>query len=204
MKTKIATIAILLIVTFVAGIILGNTYQPKDDTTTALQQSELNAESFLIEQELFDTFETTCDVAEKRLTSLSQQLWTLGKSLSGEDAKEQLGEETYHYLKLKYHLMQIRTYVLEKNLHDDCHKPLNVILYYYAQNEQSKQQGQILDELAATRNIHIFAVEHQYSKELDFMEDYYSVTMAPTLIINFNTTLTGLNAQEAIIPHLYD
>lgn len=204
MKTKIATIGILLIVVFIAGIILGNTYQPKDETTTALQQSELNAESFLIEQELFDTFETTCDVAEKRLTSLSEQLWTLGKSLSGEDAKAQLGEETYHYLKLKYHLMQIRTYVLEKNLHDDCHKPLNVILYYYAQNEASRQQGQILDELAAARNIHIFAIEHQYSKELAFMEDYYSLTTAPTLIINFNTTLTGLNSQETIIPHLYD
>lgn len=204
MKTKIATIGALFIVVFIAGIILGNTYSPKDDTTTALQQSELNAESFLIEQELFDTFETTCDVAEKRLTSLSQQLWTLGKSLSGENSKEQLGEETYRYLKLKYHLMQIRTYVLEKNLHDDCHKPLNVILYYYAQNEQSRQQGQILDELATTRNIHIFAIEHQYSKELAFMEDYYSVATAPTLIINFNTTLTGLNAQEAIVPHLYD
>ncbi|MBW2969869.1 hypothetical protein KY319_01975 [Candidatus Woesearchaeota archaeon] len=205
MKQTLLITILLVCVVFAAGITVGNLWKSEStEISKTLRQSELDTESFLVEQELFESFETNCELAEKRLGTLSEELWKLGKLLGAQDAKEKLGEENYNLLKRKYHLTQIRTYVLEKKLQQDCKSTTNVILFYFKQNDgASEEQGKILDELVKQYPIHVFAIEFQYSKELEFLEDYYGINNAPALVINFENTTKGLTTKDKIIPLLY-
>jgi uncharacterized protein HemX len=205
-KQVLVTTALLLAIVFAIGVLIGNQWKSSrsEEITRVLQQSELDAESFLVEQELFENFETNCPLAEKRLGSLGQELWQLGKVLGAADAKERLGEQNYALLKRKYHLMQIRTYILDKKLQEDCGSTRNVILFYFDQNDpSSEQQGKILDELVAAYNLHVFAIEYKYSRELAFLEDYYDIKSAPTLVVNFENTIPGLVSKEQLAPLLH-
>jgi hypothetical protein len=205
-KQTLLTTILLVCIVFVIGVILGNSWNSAETTEVSkvLRQSELDAESFLAEQELFESFETNCALAEKRLSSLSEELLKLGKVLGADDAQEKLGEENYGFLKRKYHLMQIRTYILDKKLQEDCGSKTNVILYYFKRKDApSEQQGKILDELVEQYHLHVFAIEHRYSKELEFLEDYYEIKDAPALVVNFDNTKTGLVTKEQLIPLLH-
>ncbi|VVB81871.1 Uncharacterised protein [uncultured archaeon] len=205
MKQALLITILLVCIVFVIGIILGNSWNTgQTEISKTLKQSELDTESFLVEQELFDSFETNCALAEKRLSSLSDELWNLGKVLGAQDAKEKLGAENYNFLKRKYHLMQIRTYVLDKKLQQDCGSKTNVILFYFKNDDNlSEQQGKILDELVKQYPLHVFAIEYQYSTELEFLEDYYEIKNAPALVVNFEKVLFGLNSKEQLIPLLH-
>lgn len=201
MKSTLITTLFLVIIVFVIGVIIGNTWNTNESTEISkiLEQSELDAESFLVEEQLFDTFKTNCPLTENRLLAQSTELVNLGRLLSTSDAEQNLGPENYQYLKLKYHLMQLRTYILYKKLHDDCGKTTNVILYYFKRNDpQSHDQGLILDELVPEQDLVVFAVEQGYSPSLSFLEQYYNVTYPPTLIVNYKHILHGFSTKEEI------
>jgi len=205
-KQALFTTVLLVGVVFVIGMMLGNAWRSgeSNEITKILRQSELDTESFLIEQELFESFETNCQLAEKRLGSLSGELWNLGKMLGGSDSEEKLGADNYKFLKRKYHLMQIRTYILDRRLKEDCGSKTNIILFYFKrQDPLSEQQGLILDELVEQYNLHVFAIEYQYSKELRFLEEYYELSSTPTIVINFENKFSGLITKEKIIPLLH-
>jgi len=201
MKSTFITTLFLIIIVFVIGVILGNTWNTSEseEITKILEQSELDAQSFLVEEQLFDTFKTNCPLTESRLASQSTELAKLGQLLGQDDSLELLGAQDYHYLKLKYHLMQLRTYILYKKLHDDCGKTTNVILYYFNKNDpNSAEQGRILDQIVLENDLAVFAVEYNYSPSLSFLEQYYNITSAPSLIINYDTTLKGAATKEQI------
>ncbi len=195
---NIITISLLVLVVFVVGIAVGNLWgQNGKDISKTLKQSELDAESFLVEQELFESFETKCPLAEKRLSELSRELWRLGKPL---EAPESEKDEGYNFLKRKYHLMQIRTYTLYKKLEKDCNSRTNMVLFYYKKNDdKSEKVGKLLDSMVEQYGIRVLATEYNYSKELEFLEDYYEVTDAPTIVVNFNHILTGETTKEQVV-----
>ena len=205
-KQVLGTTILLVCVVFAIGVIVGNTWKSTEARESAkiLRQSELDTESFLVEQELFESFVTNCAFAEKRLGSLGEELWRLGKVLGTPDAEEKLEVGEYNFLKRKYHLMQIRTYVLNKKLQADCGSETNVILFYFNREDPlSEQQGKILDALVAEYNLHVFAIEFQYSKELEFIEDYYEITSTPTLVVNFEYVIPSLVTKEQLMPLLH-
>lgn len=188
---------LLLVIAFVIGIIVGNSFGNSEltEANRFIRQSELTTESYLLEQELLKGFNQSCDVAQTRLAALSSELWQLGKILGTETAKQDLGEENYHFLKLKYHLMQIKTYLLYYTLNKDCELETPVVLFYYKQNDvASKEQGNILDELVEKYDIKVFAIELDYSKELKFLEINYGIESAPSLVINHKAKKSGLTS----------
>ncbi len=206
MKQVLLTTILLVCVVFAVGVIVGNAWKSTEARESAkiLRQSELDTESFLVEQELFESFETNCALAEKRLGSLGEELWKLGKVLGAQDSEQKLGAEEYNFLKRKYHLMQIRTYILNKKLQSDCGSETNIILFYFKRDDPlSEQQGRILDGLVAEYNLHVFAIEFQYSKELEFLEDYYEITGTPTLVVNFENVIPTLATKEQLAPLLH-
>lgn len=186
----------LLIVVFILGIFIGRWMSSSkvDEITSFIQNNELNTESYLIEQELIENFEEgNCELANARISGLGEDLWQLGKSLSPEDARQRLGEENYHFMKRKYHLMQIRTYTLLYKLKQNCNNTDSVVLFYFSKDDkESEEQGNILDRLVKDYTIHIFAVEYNYSREMSFLEEYYNVTETPTLIIDYDVQRSGL------------
>lgn len=206
MKQQLLIISLLVCVVFVVGVIVGNAWRSgsSSEISKILRQSELSAESFLIEQDLFESFETNCELAKKRLSSLSEELWKLGKVLGGPEARKELGAIDYDMLKRKYHLLQIRTYVLYKKLQEDCHGQVNVILFYFRQEDQgSAEQGEILDILVEKYGLNVFAVEYKYSRELEFLEDYYEIAETPSIIVNFDNKLVGVSGEDRIAPLLH-
>ncbi len=201
-KQAIITKFLLVIIVFALGVILGNSWNSGSDVDKLLRASELDSESFRVEQELFKTFELNCDLAKKRLNALSGDLGRLGKVLGADNARELLGED-YGFHKKKFHLMQIRTYILERKLASDCEDSGNVVLYYFSQNDSlSRAQGQILDGLVKEFGLHVFAVEFNYSKEIVFLEEYYQINQTPALVVNFKDLLVGPVSRDRLVPLL--
>ncbi|MBW3001699.1 hypothetical protein KY338_00895 [Candidatus Woesearchaeota archaeon] len=196
----LSTIFALCIV-FVVGIIIGNLFSNTEtkEVDKVLKQSELSTESYLLEQELLADFDQNCDLAKTRLAALSGELWQLGKLLGTETAKSDLGKANYNFLKLKYHLMQVKTYILYANLNKDCNFTTPVVLFFYSQDDaDSKEQGKILDSLVEAYNIHVFAVEAGFSKELEFLEMFYGVSETPFLVLNYDIKKPGLTSYQVI------
>jgi hypothetical protein len=193
------SITLLLVIVFSIGIIVGRSASNPElsEVNAFVKQSELTAESYLIEQELLAGLEKNCDLAQLRLAGLSSELWQLGKLLGTPTAKQDLGGENYDFLKRKFHLMQIKTYTLFHRLRQDCAVNDPVILFYYSQHDpQSLEQGAVLDGLVRDQDVKVFAIELNYSQELKFLEEYYDIERTPALVVNFETVRQGLTARD--------
>lgn len=190
-----------LCLAFVIGIIVGNLISNPEfnEINKIISQSELSTESYLLEQELLEGFDQNCELAKTRLAALSGELWQLGKLLGSDTAKKDLGETNYDFLKLKYHLMQVKTYLLYAGLNKDCNLTTPVVLFFYSQDDlDSENQGKILDELVKDYEMHVFAIEAGYSKELEFLELFYDVSKTPFLVLNYDVKKPGLSSYEEI------
>lgn len=188
-------------VVFVIGILVGNFISNPEakEVNKVLRQSELSAESYILEQELLADFDQNCELAKTRLSDLSSELWQLGKLLGSQTAKQDLGETNYHFLKLKYHLMQVKTYILYANLNKECNFSTPVVLFFYSQDDaDSREQGRILDSLVEEHDITVFAVEAGYSEELEFLELFYDVKQTPFLVLNYGIKKHGLSSYDDI------
>jgi hypothetical protein len=195
------SVILLFILVFAIGIIVGRSASNPElsDVDKFVKQSELNAESYLIEQEIFAGMEKSCDLAKLRLSAMSGDLWQLGKLLGSETAKQDLGEADYNFLKRKFHLMQIKTFTLYHKLSQDCALKVPVVLFYYSQNDtNSLEQGEILDLLVKDFDVKVFAIEYDYSPELHFLEDYYEISGTPSVVVNFETVRKGLTPYEQL------
>lgn len=204
MKQNMFVILLSIFVVFIIGVFVGSAWKGAGSSSVdrMIKQSELDAESFLIEQELFESFDIDCGLAETRLADLSDGLWKLGKVLAVDNAVKNLGEDNFNFLKRKFHLMQVRTYLLYKEFLSKCDTDQNVILYYYGSNQDSVGQGSILDSLVQEFGLKVFAVEFGYSDDLLFLEQYYDISQTPALIINYDHKLEGLSTREDILPYV--
>ena len=191
-------IALVIAFTFTIGFILGSNFASGklNQIASSLKQSELTAQSIFLEQQLIA--EVGCDKAKKRIEDLSLKLWDLGKLIGGEEAEKNLGKRNYLLLKKKFHLSQIETSLLYKNLIEECNLKDNVIIFYFSRNQsESAEQGKILDEFAK-KGAKIFAIEFNFTPELNFFERFFDVKTTPAIIINFNKKFEGLTKYEEI------
>lgn len=192
---------LLLVVVFAIGVIVGNSFSNPalKEINKIIRSSELSTESYLIEQEMFRGFEKNCELSKIRLSSLSNELWKLGKLLASPTAKQDLGDYQYDFLKRKYHLMQIKIFVLHYQLKNDCATSDPVILFYYGREDSgSFEQGTILDQLVKDFGIHVFAIERDYAPELNFLEQYYEINTSPSLIVNYEKKVDGLASYDEL------
>lgn len=186
----------IIIIVFLVGVFLGNTMnqEKNSEITTLLKESELNTESYLIEQEFIkEISDENCEIAQLRIKKLSNELWELGKVL-----EESLDPENYNTLKRKFHLMQINTYTMMKKIQDKCEINQNVVLYYFDISNSSKKQGEILDKLVKNYNVTVFAIEYNYSKDISFLEEYYNITQAPSIILDYAEKFNGLTEYDIL------
>lgn len=200
-KRVFATTLLLMMLVFVIGVIIGHSFSNPElkEINTIVRNSELSTESYLIEQDLFQDFEKNCELSKIRLSSLSSELWRLGKLLASPTAQQDLGDSNYGFLKRKYHLMQIKTFVLYHQLKKDCSIDEHVVLFYFSKKDpDSLEQGRILDDIVADFDVHVFAVERAYAKELMFLEQYYDVTISPSLIIDYSVKKEGLTSYDEL------
>lgn len=188
-------------IAFALGILLGWSLSTSklSEATKILKNTELNTESFLLEQELVKTLGPQgCDLARQRVNELGDQLYHLGNLLSTNSARHDLGVN-YDILKRQYHLLQIRTYTLNFRLTENCNSSSPVILFYYTQHsKESSEQGKILDELVNKHGAQVYALEFNYSQDLRFLEEYYNISRAPALVLNYEMIFQTVATKEAL------
>jgi hypothetical protein len=195
------SLTLLVVIVFAIGIIVGRSFSSPEQSEVSkfIKQSELTTESYLIEQDLLAGVEKNCDLARLRLAGLSDELWKLGKLLGTETARQDLGEDDYDFLKRKFHLMQIKTYTLHQRLRQDCAVKAPVVLFYYSSHDnESQEQGRVLDKLVADMGLHVFAIEYNYSQELRFLEEYYDIRSTPAVVVNFGAVREGMTRYEEL------
>lgn len=200
MKQTFLVIVIVIAIVFFIGILLGKHIESNEQEEIArfIKNLELNTESFLVEQELLGASED-CSLSEERISSLSSELYNLGVMLSEPKAESNLGKDNYKLLKKKFHLMQIRTYLLYNQFKKNCKSDEHVILFYYGKdNSDSKEQGKILDEIGKKYSVNVFALEFNYTSELTFLEGYYDISEPPAIVIDYNNIKKGLTNYEEI------
>ncbi len=189
----------LVALAFFLGIIFGSSFsnQTGKEVAKLLRDSEIRTQSFVLEQEMLE--EEGCSIAPSRLARLSDELYSLGKMLESERASQELGKENYHYLKRKFHLLQIQTFTLYKKYREKCGLKEPFIVFYFSRNHSpSAEQGIILDRIVKDYNAKVFAIELGYSPELDFLEKAYSIETSPSLIINGKKVKKGLASYEEV------
>ncbi len=200
-KHTFLTFIIIFIVTFSSGIIVGKNMSSSglSNIEKLMQNSELNTESFLVEQDLINGLgEDNCGFAQARLYGMSHELGKIGSTLADDMAEETLGKNMFNLLKRKYHMMQIQTYLMYHKLRSECNLDMNVVLFFYDSGKDSKTQGEVLDKLVNDFDITVFAIEYNYSRELKFIEDFYSIEKNPYLVLNFDKEFSGLTSYDVI------
>jgi hypothetical protein len=215
-KKTVSLLALLIAIsalTFIAGFVAGNLTQTYSSNLALIETSQLAAESAALEYSLIQKYDVqTCGYLGQRQDALADELATLGQTLSKHTIKTELPAGEYNLLKRQYHMLQIRSYLQTQRLMSLCNQTTNIILFYYddpadqaeyIRNPEyyarSKQQGLILDSIVESHNVTVYAIELDYAPELAFLEDFYNVTRAPTLIVNYQYKLEGLAQEEDIL-----
>lgn len=198
-KHLFASMILILIFTFVSGVLIGTSISNAgvSELESLIKYSELNTESYVVEQALIKSLgKEDCNFSQRRLEMMSTELSKIGRTLTAEE--DNLDKIAFNQLKRKYHIMQTKTYVEFHNFKNNCGDLSSVVLFYYKDDVDSLKQGQILDLIVDNYPVNVFAVEYNYSKELDFLQDYYNVEQTPSLVINYDKVFTGLTDYEKI------
>jgi hypothetical protein len=197
----------ITVVVFVAGLMLGFGL---DNLRTSsilegLQDNELDAESFVIEQNFWEVVadEDSCEVAEARLNSLSIELVELGNYLTSYQQKSLFKEDEFNYLARWYFLLEIEGYVLYHDIKRSCEVSNDVILYFYdPEDSDSENQGFTLDRLVERGNgtVDVFSINAEFEGDsaIDTLLVYYEIEETPTLIINGETKQVGYTSFSEI------
>ena len=194
---------------FVAGIFAGFGLDKlrTTDVFSDLQESELKAQSFAIEQEFLEKIsDYDCDLATGRLSLMSKELGTLGNNLISYEKNSLFKKDDYDYLVRKYFLQEIRTYTLFEELKKKCNLDNDLILFFFdPEDDVSARQGNVLDVLVETnQNVSVFALNAKYENDptLNTAKAYYNISVTPTLIINDKIKKEGLIGKEEIMEML--
>jgi len=184
---------------FLFGLFLGyqlDSYRVTE-TSQLLDSLEREANSFLVEEEFLDTIVggASCDLFEKRLSSLGERLYPLGKALVAYDEKKVFEREQYDALRQQYFALELKTYILLRQSFDQCGRQGHVVLYFYdtKDNDESLRQGYSLNGLVARLgNVTVLSIDRGFEDPLlDTVRAYYNITRGPTIILDFENKNEG-------------
>lgn len=206
-KHMFFTAAVLTAVVFLSGMLLGwglDRYRTKN-IFEDLRQNELDAESYIVEQQFFNAMpNATCDIAKTRIDALSIDLGEIGRTLAGFSGKSIFEKNDYDYLTRKYFLMEIKTYLLFGEFLEQCPSNGTRILYFYRiDDRESLNQGYAIDEIVLKNNdVKVFSFDIEYDKDplIKSMKKYYNITDAPTIIVDGEVKREGYVGVTALKP----
>lgn len=183
------------------------------EVVNTIQNYEINSQSYVIENDLVQTMGgDKCEMLNNRIRALRTEIQDVGSDLTKYGVKSVLNKKDFDYLKRRYFLLELEFYNLVNSLNHECGKQyFPVILFYKIDDEQSQQQGFVLDDLGREyRNqvvILSFDGEYQDEKTVQILKSQFNVTTYPTTIVD-TTVLdhivytTELN--RTILSVLYD
>lgn len=207
LRRVFVTSAIITLLVFLAGVGLGYWLDRSrvSDVLGALRQNELDLESFLVERQFVDALGgDSCAVLEPRFRDLAKNLGVLGRTLTQYEAKRIFAQIDYDYLKARYSVLEIRTYLLLLELQKRCTgQPRAGILFFYkVDDENSIRQGYVLDAIVqryGESRINVYSFDRDFKVEpIDLLERHYNVTSSPALVINNRIVKNSFVSREEL------
>lgn len=195
---------------FLAGIYIGfllDDYRV-EDADTIISDTQLDTESFVTERDFFDTFGVkNCDLLTQRMVLLGEELGEIGRTLTRYNNKRISEGTVFDQLKRKYFLLEIRAYTLRRQMYELCpESKSNIILFFYntKNNQVSLNQGYALDVLVEKHpQFTVLSFDREFNESaLQSLVGYYNITLAPSMIINFDKKFEGYIPTETILQHL--
>ena len=190
-KDLFLTALLLAIIIFGGGFFLGSLWDSfrLDYSNKLLQESSLDTQSFLVEQEFVSTFGG--EYSSARLLDINRRIGKLGELLVEFDAKKMSHGSEYDNLKQQYFTLELKAYMLRHEKGGDD----NVILFFYdvEDNEDSLRQGDVLDALVRSdESVVVFSFHRGFDDPLvDTLKEYYGVVDSPTVVVNYDNVFKG-------------
>lgn len=189
---------IATIIIFIGGVFLGY-YMDNfrvDDLDTILKQSELDTESFFVENYFSDVFGLDdCNIANTRFNDYSEKLVYIGNILTKYDKTKLFKARDYEILRRRYFLLELKTYVLIKDMKDKCGLDsfYTILFFYDPDDEDSLRQGYTLDKVVLRKNnLYIFSIDRTFQEPfINTVKQYYNISKSPTIILDYNIKNEG-------------
>lgn len=195
----------LILLVFVLGFFAGWNFSDKSlgDAQLEFQKTQLDLRSVYERTQFDDIFETQmCN--QELINSLSQTLHKTGVELDTLEKNNNIETNYYNFLKQRHNLNQVLFYSEYKKYSQNCNLTSNIILFFFdgKNEEQSKKQGEQLDKISSKYNLIVLPMDYNYTTNLDYFYKYNKIEQLPTLIINFDNKLEGINSVENIEKYL--
>lgn len=187
---------------FGAGVVLGiNLGNRKIENLRALQESLLT-DTLDIETQFSIVEREPCTFVNT--STLADQLYEVGRKL--DYLEGMIGKEDEYVLRLKkyYMLLEVRQWLFERKVQEQCHIPKDLILYFYSNDEekcpQCQEQGFILTYLRRkypdSVSVYSFDVESD-SVALTALKRRYSVESTPSIVVD-DRMLQGFRTTDEV------
>lgn len=197
----ITTIMLVFSIGFIAGWVFSD--KTLNDAELEFNTAQLELRSIYERIKFAETFnESICESG--LLESMSENIFMTGKELEKLDEKNNIDTKYYDYLKQKHNLNQVLLYSEYKKYYNNCNSSENMILFFFDDNQESENQGNYLNQLVEENNgqVKVIAMHYNYTPSLDYFYKYYNIETLPTLIVNYEKKLEGLQTKEDMKTHL--
>jgi len=202
-KVKIYALAafvtlLLIVSSFYLNWYMGNTKEQE------LQQKYYSIDSLLsssqLEFEYISSAKDNCNLLNETIGMTRTNLVSINTKL--EEYKDYLVSDVeFNRLKTEQTILYVKIWMLSKKVKESCNMNFSTMLYFWDTSMQSKEQGYIVD---AVRNDHpddLIIIPLDYNFDIgiiNLLKKDYKIDSAPTILIDENTKLTGLNSKDEI------
>ena len=209
-KFLLAVSFVIAIVLFFSGLGLGIVFDNlrTSEIDKLLTKSQLDIDSFLLQQQLLEDFDsTTCDIAKEQFVSLQRQRSEIGQKLEDYEDKS-VSDDELNVLKRKHIILSVSSLSTLETIERNCGDTnIEGIIFFYAKDDaSSKKQGFILDDVRnkLPDSVTVFAFDLNFNEEplIGFLKTKYNATIAPTVIVNGDTKLEGVTDADKIIAEI--
>lgn len=225
-RARLITIAIVLsIVLYLLGVVSGlfansilkkETQQEYENLKEYVRLMESSLQSWQMEQQFLSTLDEKekCNfsrIAMRKLTDLLSDYWaTLPLRLEEFEKMNVLSPE-YLALKKQYTQYSVRTWIVAKDLYEQCGHEFVVGLYFYTPTcDSCTEQGEELDELrkqvrARGKELMLFVVDSNTNELIvQDLKEYYNITTTPALILSGKVYQGRVFTAEELMKELPD
>lgn len=201
---KVALVLALTALIFLTGIFIGNWVADKKLSMINYMEQDLRTETTAVELQFLLLADNPCMAVNS--TPLTDELYSIATRL--DYMENSLGEDNQDVLRLKnyYSTLQIRHWMLMKEMRENCNDNLNLILYFYDTKEECsrcEQQGFILTYLRKKfPNVYVYAFYTDLNNAaIKTVKSMYGVSDTPAIVID-GKKLDGFQSKDDLIEEI--
>jgi len=199
-KRIFVTSFIVTVIIFVLGLMTSYVLDSfrLDEITNVIESHEIDKSAYLLEQEYVDSLgEDSCIVMRDRFYDLKMEMGDVGQALTKYSGRSMLKTVDFDYMKRHYFLLELEFLTMLNKLNMNCDTDYITLLFFYDKDDQdSITQGYVLEDISKSHktNVVVLSFDREYKDEplVQMMVEKYNVTSVPTMIINNDIKIEGL------------